>query len=83
MARGWGVFSSLVTGFEPVRESLSRRRERGEDFTSAWAASLEEAFPPIVGKSPQAVECRQAREALEATRFAWEQAYGERARMAA
>ena len=67
----------MPSDFTPVRSILARERGQGRPFGEAWEMALE-ALPAIKGGTAQALERRQAREALRATRQAWQDGYERR-----
>lgn len=69
-----------VTGqddFAAGRVTLARQRQGGVPFPLAWSVALG-ALPPIEGRTAEAVERRQTRDALLSTREAWEAGYERR-----
>jgi hypothetical protein len=60
--------------FAGVRLELARQREQGAPFPVAWSRGLEQ-LPPITGRTVEAVERRQTRDALLDTREVWQAAY--------
>jgi hypothetical protein len=64
----------MSSDFTRVHSVLARERELGRPFSEAWELALE-ALPAIPGVSREALERRQAREVLKATRQTWHDGY--------
>lgn len=57
----------MTDDFERLRLELARRRERGEDFDTAWERAIEEL--------PDTRERRESLAVLQATREHWREGF--------